>query len=207
MKKSRAQKEIDSDSWIDSINIGIDLCEKVAKRHQEKAEVFLKATFGAAIAIGMLLFMTALVSFTQQVGPSFDKIADLLRTSNPDSVKHYFTLFKPLNTEYIIVPLCLLLVTLVGIILALYRMHVTEMNKYEYLRIGLIRTRIALVYSTKQELPIAFLMLNAFDYEKKGYSNRAQFESAIPGMISSDIFASLMNNAAPFLSKVNRKSK
>ncbi|WP_010514581.1 hypothetical protein [Leptospira licerasiae] len=206
MKNSQAQGEIDSVSWLEAINLGIDLCEKVANQHQEKAEVFLKAAAGVAIGVGLLLFMTILSSLTH-IQPSFDKVAELIRSSNPESVKNYLSLFRAPNTEYIIIPISLLLVTSIGIILALYRMHVTEMNKYHYFRIGLIRTRIALVYSTKQELPIAYLMQNAFEYERKGYSNKAQYESAIPGMISSDLVAGLMNNAGTFLGKAVRKTK
>ncbi|TGK04027.1 hypothetical protein EHO59_10955 [Leptospira semungkisensis] len=205
MKKSIAEKEIEESSWQESFDEGIEICDNVISKNKWRANIFLFGALLLLLTVGASILEVLSYSKSSSKPNAADAI-EIMKSANADSVKSYFNLFTDKSPETIIISLVLLLISLVGIMLALYRFHIGEANKYEHFKIGLIRTRIALVFASDENLPIASLVDNVFNYSDRNMSGKSKFQSPIPGSFASDSL-SVVVNKIDVLIDVLRNSK
>ncbi|MCW7460396.1 hypothetical protein ND856_19000 [Leptospira bandrabouensis] len=203
MKKSIAEKEIENSSWQKSFEQGIEMCDKATKDNRKKANQFLLLAMLLLFSFSTIIFNILL--FTNKISlPNHLEALELMRGGNAESVKNYFNLFDQKSNDTTIISIVILLISLVGIMLALYRLHIREANKYEHFKIGLIRIRIALVFSSEENLPIASLVENVFNFNDE--KNKNKFSSPIPGALTADSIVLFMNKIDLFIETLkNRK--
>ncbi|TGK10404.1 hypothetical protein EHO58_00005 [Leptospira selangorensis] len=200
MKKSRAEKEIEEGSWKNAIGTGISICDTIINGNRARANFFVFISIVVIVTIGTFIFK--LIDTAEKTYKSSAESLELLKILNPETAKNYLNIYDGGISRSIIISLVLLLITLVGILMALYRLHITEINKYEHFKIGLIRLHIALIYSSDEDMPVASLLDNVFNHTQK--YDKQKFPSLIPGAVASDSISLILNKIDDLIKDVRR---
>ena len=83
---------------------------------------------------------------------------------------------------------------IVGVLVALYRFHLTEVSRTQHYKFGFMRLRIAVTNTEGQLVPEALVALtdSAFSYET-AKRKKGDVESPVPGHPGSDLSAAVLN--------------
>ena len=179
------------------ISAAIQACNDNIKSHRKAARFTLVSLVIVLFGLSSLLLGIAYFSSLGSYPYSFriaetKEMKDAVLKAETERVKAQTE--RATVTNYVILALCVLVF---GVLMAVYRFHLTEISKVEHYMIGFIRIQIAAHNSsTGYQTDVRRALTDAaFDYTKPplGPGGKKRIESPLPGHPTTDVATLVLN--------------